>query len=158
MELYVDANGAYERKQALAMAAKFSEHDVRWFEEPVASDDLEGLRTMREVLVSGGRAIVLVPEGKNIYGRLDEVLGHHRRYSKEELTSKMRQAGFEIERILSFNRISRPGWFVFGRLLRKNTVNPTHIKIFDSLVWLWRRIDDLLPWRPVSLIAIGKKP
>ena len=121
-------------------------------------DDLEGLRTMREVLMSGGRAIVLVPEGKNIYGRLDEVLGHYRRYSKEELTTKMREAGFEIERVLSFNRISRPGWFVTGRVLKKNTVNPSQIKIFDSLVWLWRRIDDLLPWSPVSLIAIGRKP
>ena len=47
-ELYVDANGAYSRKQALAQANLFTEFDVRWFEEPVSSDDLEGLRLLRD--------------------------------------------------------------------------------------------------------------
>lgn len=47
-ELFVDANGAYSRKQALAMASAFAESDVSWFEEPVSSDDLEGLRLMRD--------------------------------------------------------------------------------------------------------------
>ncbi|MBV8536751.1 MAG: mandelate racemase [Alphaproteobacteria bacterium] len=46
-ELFVDANGAYARKQALAKAEVFSEHGVSWFEEPVSSDDLEGLRLLR---------------------------------------------------------------------------------------------------------------
>ena len=47
-ELFVDANGAYSRKQALAMASAFAESEVSWFEEPVSSDDLEGLRLMRD--------------------------------------------------------------------------------------------------------------
>jgi L-alanine-DL-glutamate epimerase-like enolase superfamily enzyme len=47
-ELYVDANGAYTRKEALAQAQRFAEFDVRWFEEPVSSDDLEGLRLLRD--------------------------------------------------------------------------------------------------------------
>ncbi|MGH9327045.1 MAG: enolase C-terminal domain-like protein [Terriglobia bacterium] len=47
-ELFVDANGAYGRKQALSLANEFKELDVRWFEEPVTSDDLEGLRLVRE--------------------------------------------------------------------------------------------------------------
>jgi L-alanine-DL-glutamate epimerase-like enolase superfamily enzyme len=42
-ELFVDANGAYTRKQALAQAEHFAEHRVTWFEEPVSSDDLAGL-------------------------------------------------------------------------------------------------------------------
>ncbi|MFW5741196.1 MAG: enolase C-terminal domain-like protein, partial [Myxococcota bacterium] len=47
-ELFVDANGAYERKQALYFADAFHEHGVAWFEEPVSSDDLEGLRLLRD--------------------------------------------------------------------------------------------------------------
>jgi len=43
-ELFVDANGAYSRKQALAEAEAFAVHNVTWFEEPVSSDDLGGLR------------------------------------------------------------------------------------------------------------------
>ena len=47
-ELFVDANGAYTRKLALEQAEIFSAYDVRWFEEPVSSDDLEGLRLLRD--------------------------------------------------------------------------------------------------------------
>ncbi len=46
--LFVDANGAYSRKQALAMAARFADDGVTWFEEPVSSDDLDGLRLVRD--------------------------------------------------------------------------------------------------------------
>jgi L-alanine-DL-glutamate epimerase-like enolase superfamily enzyme len=48
VELFVDANGAYDRKQALAQAEQFAQFGVSWFEEPVASDDLEGLRLLRD--------------------------------------------------------------------------------------------------------------
>jgi L-alanine-DL-glutamate epimerase-like enolase superfamily enzyme len=51
--LYVDANGAYSRKQALEFAERFAEFDVSWFEEPVSSDDLEGLRLMRDRAPAG---------------------------------------------------------------------------------------------------------
>lgn len=47
-ELFVDANGAYTVKQALQKAKEFSAYNVTWFEEPVASDNLEGLRFIRE--------------------------------------------------------------------------------------------------------------
>jgi L-alanine-DL-glutamate epimerase-like enolase superfamily enzyme len=46
--LFVDANGAYSRKQALRLAHEFREMGVSWFEEPVSSDDLEGLRLIRD--------------------------------------------------------------------------------------------------------------
>ncbi len=46
--LMVDANGAYERKQALAMAEAFARFGVSYFEEPVTADDLEGLRLIRD--------------------------------------------------------------------------------------------------------------
>lgn len=46
-QLFVDANGAYGRKQALDFAGKFIEYGVTWFEEPVSSDDLEGLSMIR---------------------------------------------------------------------------------------------------------------
>ena len=52
-ELFVDANGAYSRKQALAQAEIFAESGVIWFEEPVSSDDLEGLRLIRDRAPAG---------------------------------------------------------------------------------------------------------
>jgi L-alanine-DL-glutamate epimerase-like enolase superfamily enzyme len=49
-ELLVDANGAYTRKQAVRVAGMLREHGVTWFEEPVSSDDLEGLREVRDLI------------------------------------------------------------------------------------------------------------
>jgi L-alanine-DL-glutamate epimerase-like enolase superfamily enzyme len=46
--LFVDANGAYDRKQALKLSQAFAECQVTWFEEPVSSDDLDGLRLIRD--------------------------------------------------------------------------------------------------------------
>ena len=51
--LFVDANGAYARKQALEKAEEFREYGVSWFEEPVSSDDLEGLRLLRDRAPAG---------------------------------------------------------------------------------------------------------
>lgn len=52
-ELFVDANGAYSRKQALAQAEHFQKSGVCWFEEPVSSDDLAGLRLIRDRAPAG---------------------------------------------------------------------------------------------------------
>ncbi|MBF8184733.1 mandelate racemase [Nonomuraea sp. K274] len=48
VELYVDANGGNTAKQAIRQAQCMREHGVTWFEEPVSSDDLHGLRLVRE--------------------------------------------------------------------------------------------------------------
>jgi L-alanine-DL-glutamate epimerase-like enolase superfamily enzyme len=48
--LFVDANGAYGRKQAVRLARRFADEGVTWFEEPVSSDDLAGLREVRALV------------------------------------------------------------------------------------------------------------
>src|ERR1043165_8616436 len=53
VELFVDANGAYSRKQGLAFAEAFADLGVSWFEEPVSSDDLEGLCLVRDRAPAG---------------------------------------------------------------------------------------------------------
>jgi SAM-dependent methyltransferase len=121
-------------------------------------DDLAGLRNIYGALSAGGRAIVLVPCGQEIYGQFDVILGHHRRYSEAQLRSLFVQAGFEVERVIEFNRISRPGWYIAGKLLKHSRISRFQLQMFDRLVWLWRRVDRFLPWPPTSLIVIAAKP
>jgi glycosyltransferase involved in cell wall biosynthesis len=121
-------------------------------------DDLGALRNIRSALKPGGRAIILVPQDQAVYGTLDEVLGHVRRYSAAQLQRRMEEAGFEVERILQFNRVTRPGWRVNGQILRRRSFGRVQLRIFDALVPLWRRIDSLLPWPALSVIAIGQAP
>ena len=53
ISLFVDANGAYSVSQALALAEQFAALGVTWFEEPVSSDDLDGLRRIRDRAPAG---------------------------------------------------------------------------------------------------------
>jgi L-alanine-DL-glutamate epimerase-like enolase superfamily enzyme len=52
-QLFVDANGAFSVKQALDFAAVCKSADIKWFEEPVTSDDVPGLHLLRERLSPG---------------------------------------------------------------------------------------------------------
>ncbi|ACL55457.1 enolase C-terminal domain-like protein [Methylobacterium nodulans] len=52
-ELFIDANGAFAPRAALAMAETARDFGVRWFEEPVSSDDIAGLRFVRERVPAG---------------------------------------------------------------------------------------------------------
>lgn len=121
-------------------------------------DDHTGLKNIASALRPGGRAIVLVPQDRKIYGTLDEVLGHFRRYSEDELRRKVEAAGLIVEQVLHFNRVTRPGWYFNGSLLRKRSFDRLQLWVFDHLVWLWRKLDRLLPWPAVSVIAIARKP
>lgn len=63
--LLVDANGAYSRKQALALAERFHEDGVSWFEEPVSSNDLDGLALLHN-RAPGGMEIAAGEYGYDI--------------------------------------------------------------------------------------------
>lgn len=51
VELYVDANGGYSRKQAIRVAEAALDYDIRWYEEPVSSDHLTGLAEIRHAVL-----------------------------------------------------------------------------------------------------------
>ena len=120
-------------------------------------DDLAALRNIRALLRDGGTAVILVPQGQEIFNSLDEELGHWRRYSDQGLRSRMAEAGFTVETVLPFNRISRPAWWLHGSILKRRTLSSFQLRVFDRLVWLWRRIDTFVPWPPTSIIAVGRK-
>jgi L-alanine-DL-glutamate epimerase-like enolase superfamily enzyme len=74
-ELYVDANGAFSAKEAVRWAARYvAEWDVRWFEEPVSSADLAGLRFVRErstLDVAAGEYAFVAADFRNLIGCVD---------------------------------------------------------------------------------------
>jgi len=119
--------------------------------------DEEVLHAFFEILQPGGRAIILAPQGRWLYGSIDRALDHHRRYSRAEMRQKMEGAGFEIEEIFGLNRIAPPFWFFNGRVLRRTSVPGPQVRFFDRLVPLVKTIDRLLPLPPLSIIAIGRK-
>lgn len=55
--LFIDANGAHTPRSAIAFARQIAEQRVGWFEEPVSSDDLPGLRQVRDAIGASGQAM-----------------------------------------------------------------------------------------------------
>jgi L-alanine-DL-glutamate epimerase-like enolase superfamily enzyme len=66
-ELMVDANGAYSLPQALGLAERFAEQEVSWLEEPLSSDDLEGLAELRSRMPAG----MAIAAGEYVWSSLD---------------------------------------------------------------------------------------
>ena len=119
--------------------------------------DREALENIRSVLAPGGRALILVPQAPWNFGTLDEVLGHRRRYTADSLTTVARAAGFEIERMIKFNRLSTFAWFLNGKILRRRHFGLIQIKTLNLLVPIMR-VTDAVPTPPLSLIAVLKRP
>jgi len=120
-------------------------------------DDLTTLRNIWNSLSDGGSAIILVPCGPWLYGSLDEVLGHCRRYTESGLLKVSERAGFRVERILKFNRPGVPAWWLNSRVLRKKTFALGQILMLNFLTPIFRIVDPVLPFPPLSLIAILRK-
>lgn len=120
-------------------------------------DDVAALKNIRGTLDRNGRAIILVPNGPGLYGSLDKVLGHRRRYTEAQLAEACGRAGFRVEKVLKFNRIGAPGWWWNGKVLKKNTFGFWQIKLLNTLVPIVRRIDRFLPFPHLSWIMILRR-
>jgi SAM-dependent methyltransferase len=125
---------------------------MEYLEDPAAT-----IRSLERSLKQGGRLITLVPQGPGLYGSLDKVMGHRRRFSARDVSRLLETNGFSVERILNFNKISAPPWRVYSRLLRAGRINKVTLKVFDKSVWIWRRLDGVFPWKGLSLIVVARK-
>jgi SAM-dependent methyltransferase len=68
-------------------------------------DDVDSLRELRRVTRPGGAALVTVPAYPRLWSRHDEVNGHRRRYTRRALRDAAERAGWEVERMTSFNAV-----------------------------------------------------
>jgi glycosyltransferase involved in cell wall biosynthesis/phospholipid N-methyltransferase len=121
-------------------------------------DPERALNNLFSALAPGGRALIYVPRGQALYGTLDEALGHRCRYSPDSLRREVEAAGFEIERFEGFNRASVPGWWINGKLLRRQHFSRMQLKMVDLMVPLLRVVDRLLPWPGLGIFCVARKP
>lgn len=120
-------------------------------------DDVQALKNINHILRPGGRAIILVPNGPSLFGSLDVVLGHKRRYKKEQLAQLADKAGFQVEKTMGFNRIGSLAWFLNGRILKKKTFGLGQITILNMLTPLFRLLEPVTPLPPNSWISILRR-
>lgn len=109
-------------------------------------------------LAPGGRAVILVPQHPGLFGTLDEGLGHFLRYTPDGLRALMTKAGFQMQEVFDFNRVSAGPWWFNGRVLKRRTFSPIQLKMFDAMLPILRRVDRAWPWTGISVIGVGVKP
>jgi glycosyltransferase involved in cell wall biosynthesis len=120
-------------------------------------DEAGSLANLRAALAPGGRAVILVPQDPALYGTLDETLGHRRRYTREQLRAVVEAHGFVVDMMFDFNRVTRPGWWLNGQVLKRRHFSKVQLKLVNLFTWLFRRIDRFLPWEGASLIAVARR-
>jgi SAM-dependent methyltransferase len=144
---YLEAHAATLRADAL-VAVNVLEH---------VADDVAFLRAARQVLAPTGRLLLYVPALPAIFGSLDRAFEHYRRYTKQVLNVRLRVAGFRPQSIRYVNLPGVLSWFVAGRVLRRTTIAPRDVRLYDRYVvpwvsWLDQRIE---PPFGQSLIAVA---
>ena len=121
-----------------------------------AADPGKVLSSLRSTLTRGGNLVVLVPQGKGLFGKVDQTLGHKQRFEESEIRQMVERAGFTVERTHHVNKISKPAWWMSSKVLGSRRISKISLKLFDKTVWIWRRIDGLLPWKGLSLVVVAR--
>jgi len=109
-------------------------------------------------LKPGGTLVALVPQNPKLYCGLDQKVGNRRRFTQGELRALLESHGCRVESIHQMNKAGAIAWRISGRWLLRKSISKLTLKLFDKTVWLWRRLDPVLPWQGLSLIAVARKP
>ena len=117
------------------------------------------LREAREAVVPGGHLCIFVPALPAIYGSLDKVFEHHRRYTKATLRAVIETAGWKPRRIGYMNFPGIAAWFMAGRILKKKNIAVSDARLYDRLVipWLSRLESVVEPPIGANLLAIAER-
>ena len=118
-------------------------------------DDSEALSKMNAILPSGGKFILLVPAFEFLLGTIDHVVGHQRRYSKKELSSKLREASFRINDLYFMNIIAVFGWYLNNRILKRQEESLSQVLIFDKYITPWLKLIEQAVRPPFGLSLVG---
>lgn len=131
-------------------------------------DDVRALREIQRVLVPGGKVLITVPAFQNLWGLQDERAGHKRRYQRDELLARVREAGLCVVRLHYFNYILFVAIFVARRAMRRirptiHSENEINTPLLNRLLTSVFRLDvrtapRLRPPFGVSLLVVAEKP
>ncbi len=144
-EKFAHHHGAYDTVFALNVVEHILEDQI-------------AVKNCYKLLNDGGHLIILVPSYKKLYNNFDKELGHFRRYTKSSLSNLFLVNNFKVTHKQYFNFIGIFGWFVTGTILKKETIPAGQMKLYNSLVPLFKIFDKLIfNSAGLSTIVVGKK-
>jgi SAM-dependent methyltransferase len=122
------------------------------------SNDIQAFSNAQKLLNTNGRLIVLVPNSEFLYNKLDQSLGHIRRYNKDRIKLILDQTGLIQEQLFYFNAIGVFGWWISGSILRNKTIPQILVNIFEFLVPYTSWLDQLFrKYFGLSIVLVCQK-
>jgi SAM-dependent methyltransferase len=99
-------------------------------------EDIEELASYHGLLQPAQGALCLfVPARPEIYAPIDRDFGHFRRYTRAELGSKLKKAGFKIERLRYYNLVGYFAWWLNFCVVKKRSFDVASVRLFDRAVF-----------------------
>lgn len=123
--------------------------------EHVGRPDVAVAGFMR-ALKPGGSALIMVPAHESLHSPADDALGHHRRYSGEDLEAVLTAGGFELVDLRQFNRLGVLGWMI-NKTLHRTFVSKFQARMFGLLMPLAKLVEPIPGLPGLSWIAIARK-
>ena len=125
--------------------------------EHIKNDEF-ALEQLFKMLKPNGNLVILVPCHKFLYNVIDKSIGHWRRYTKNELKTKLDNANFKIEKIFAFNTLGILGWYFNGNIGKNPKLNPKATELFDKIVPIEKHLEQAFGKKiGLSIIAFVKK-
>ncbi|MGH9970083.1 MAG: class I SAM-dependent methyltransferase [Pyrinomonadaceae bacterium] len=126
--------------------------------EHVVDDEAE-LAVVHATLSCAGRLFVFVPALSWLYGSFDEMVGHHRRYSRRELEGKIERSGFCVLKSIYFDLAGIVPWWLQYRLLRSRRMEPEAVKFYDRFCVPWLKKVETFASPPIgkNLLLVAER-
>lgn len=126
-------------------------------------NDVEFLKKVKNVLNDGGYFAIIVPAMSVLYGEMDRLAGHFRRYNKKNLVTTSKNAGWQVVKVEYINFLGGIGWFLANRITKPKTLDDEKINkqiiLFDKFILPVTKILDFLVKKffGQSLLIVLKK-
>jgi SAM-dependent methyltransferase len=124
-------------------------------------DDRAAIASLYQSLRPGGRLLVYVPAFQVLYSKMDEHVGHFRRYRRQPLKKLLREAGFEVAEARYADSLGFLATLVYKLVGDKSgRVSPGSVAFYDKLVFPLSRFIDFISFGMFgkNLIVVASKP
>lgn len=121
-------------------------------------DDHLAIQNIHSLLKKDGHIAILVPAYQWLFGSLDVVVKHHRRYTQKSLSNLLEANGFDLVHKQYFNFMGIFPWWFVSKVLKRKIIRKDQMKLYNILVPFFKLVDQMIfKSAGLSVICVGKK-